>query len=880
MQKAAKKFTIFFIVFGLISSVLFFRFGWFDALPAQAAAPTVVNVGAVANGINAITPDMPAGVQTNDILLLFIETADQAITVSGGTETWTQIANSPVTGVTGTRLTAFWARASQYNPTSPTTADSGNHQLARMIAFRGAIQTGNPWDVVATDVENTSDTSVSFPSVTTTVADTLIVMALAGDGPDNNSTANFSGWTNASLTSLTEYIDNRVNSGNGGLIGAASGIKAAAGATGATTATLTNDAVKAMMTVALKPDAPANSPPTLSISQPDGVGDSITQGDLYAVTYSLADTDNTVTAAFYYDTDSSGLDGTAISGACATAAEGSNVTCSWNTTGVTPGSYFIYGITTDGVNSQVSAYSTGTITINAPANSPPTLSISQPDGVGDGVTQGDSFNVTYTLADTDNIVTAAFSYDANSSGLDGTAISGACATAAEGSNVTCSWNTTGVTPGSYYVYGITSDGVNPQVSAYSGGTITINAPAVISVDSITPNAGALAGGTSVTISGSNFQSGAAITFDGISATDIVFVDSGTLTAKTPAHATGAVDVVVTNLDLASDTLVSGYTYTAAAVVTLNASPLSLLTGESFVMSWTTENAATCSASGAWSGAKATSGNETIAPASIGTHLYMLECTGTGGSGSDSVTVVVSTGGVLKEPGTLFRFDGFAYPDGKIFLYDNNAPFSQLLNDVSGRFATSFRLMSLEDKHVFSVIAYDREGNVSPSKTFPSELYERGGLTDILIAPTITLHKRALGNNETLRISGYATPGNKVQVEIDGRIVGTVPTIASGYYALLAPLSSFTKSGHMARALQITVQSRTSDYSLLKAFQISEPFAVHADLNNDGKLTVSDWSIFLSSWISRDDIARKKIDFNSDGRITIFDLSVFLSSFRK
>ena len=770
MQKAAKKFTIFFIVFGLISSVLFFRFGWFDALPAQAAAPTVVNVGAVANGINAITPDMPAGVQTNDILLLFIETADQAITVSGGTETWTQIANSPVTGVTGTRLTAFWARASQYNPTSPTTADSGNHQLARMIAFRGAIQTGNPWDVVATDVENTSDTSVSFPSVTTTVADTLIVMALAGDGPDNNSTANFSGWTNASLTSLTEYIDNRVNSGNGGLIGAASGIKAAAGATGATTATLTNDAVKAMMTVALKPDAPANSPPTLSISQPDGVGDSITQGDLYAVTYSLADTDNTVTAAFYYDTDSSGLDGTAISGACATAAEGSNVTCSWNTTGVTPGSY--------------------------------------------------------------------------------------------------------------YVYGITSDGVNPQVSAYSGGTITINAPAVISVDSITPNAGALAGGTSVTISGSNFQSGAAITFDGISATDIVFVDSGTLTAKTPAHATGAVDVVVTNLDLASDTLVSGYTYTAAAVVTLNASPLSLLTGESFVMSWTTENAATCSASGAWSGAKATSGNETIAPASIGTHLYMLECTGTGGSGSDSVTVVVSTGGVLKEPGTLFRFDGFAYPDGKIFLYDNNAPFSQLLNDVSGRFATSFRLMSLEDKHVFSVIAYDREGNVSPSKTFPSELYERGGLTDILIAPTITLHKRALGNNETLRISGYATPGNKVQVEIDGRIVGTVPTIASGYYALLAPLSSFTKSGHMARALQITVQSRTSDYSLLKAFQISEPFAVHADLNNDGKLTVSDWSIFLSSWISRDDIARKKIDFNSDGRITIFDLSVFLSSFRK
>lgn len=108
-------------------------------------------------------------------------------------------------------------------------------------------------------------------------------------------------------------------------------------------------------------------------------------------------------------------------------------------------------------------------------NAPPTLSISQPDGVSDTVTIGDSYNIIYTLADTDDTVTVAFSYDTDNTGLDGTAITSACATAAEGSGVTCSWDTTGVTPGSYYVYGITNDGVNPQVSAYSPGQITINA---------------------------------------------------------------------------------------------------------------------------------------------------------------------------------------------------------------------------------------------------------------------------------------------------------------------------------------------------------------------------------------------------------------------
>jgi len=84
-------------------------------------------------------------------------------------------------------------------------------------------------------------------------------------------------------------------------------------------------------------------------------------------------------------------------------------------------------------------------------NAAPTLSISQPDGTGDTIAQNDSFNITYSLTDPDNVVTAAFYYDTNNSGLDGITITGACATAAEGSGVICSWNTTGVTPGSYYV---------------------------------------------------------------------------------------------------------------------------------------------------------------------------------------------------------------------------------------------------------------------------------------------------------------------------------------------------------------------------------------------------------------------------------------------
>jgi len=64
-------------------------------------------------------------------------------------------------------------------------------------------------------------------------------------------------------------------------------------------------------------DCGGNSPPTLTVDEPNGTGDTVTVGQSYNIQYDLADTDDVVTVAFYYDTDNSGLDGTAITGACA-----------------------------------------------------------------------------------------------------------------------------------------------------------------------------------------------------------------------------------------------------------------------------------------------------------------------------------------------------------------------------------------------------------------------------------------------------------------------------------------------------------------------------------------------------------------------------------
>jgi hypothetical protein len=125
--------------------------------------------------------------------------------------------------------------------------------MGRIMAIRGAAASGNPWDVTAGGVEATADTSGSIAGATTTVANTLVVTAIATALPDSSGSTNFSAWTNSNLTSLTERIDNTTSQGNGGGLGIATGGKATAGAYGNTAVTCASSSYKAMMSIAIKP---------------------------------------------------------------------------------------------------------------------------------------------------------------------------------------------------------------------------------------------------------------------------------------------------------------------------------------------------------------------------------------------------------------------------------------------------------------------------------------------------------------------------------------------------------------------------------------------------------------------------------------------------
>jgi len=79
----------------------------------------------------------------------------------------------------------------------------------------------------------------------------------------------------------------------------------------------------------------------------------------------------------------------------------------------------------------------------------------------------------------------------------------------------------------------------------------------------------------------------------------------------------------------------------APTVSVTLSPASGSVGQPFTLTWSTTNAASCTASGAWAGTQSASGSVSVAQASVGTYTYSLTCTGAGGNATAAAILTVT-----------------------------------------------------------------------------------------------------------------------------------------------------------------------------------------------------------------------------------------------
>jgi hypothetical protein len=118
------------------------------------------------------------------------------------------------------------------------------------------------------------------------------------------------------------------------------------------------------------------------------------------------------------------------------------------------------------------------------------------------------------------------------------------------------------------------------------------------------------------------------------------------------------------------------TPTPPPTVSLSLAPASVPAGQASTLTWSTTNATSCAAAGAWAGSQGTSGNIAVTQSVAGVYTYSLSCTGAGGSASGSVTLGVT--GLANNVATVVIDSGPAGAGGVI-----NVPFISVTVCVPG-----------------------------------------------------------------------------------------------------------------------------------------------------------------------------------------------------
>ncbi len=216
------------------------------------AAPTYQAIGtAVSATTGTLTVAWPTHV-AGDIGLLFIETAGGSAAPSLSTASgFVLLGTTQATGTStaGTQLAVFWARATSAAMASPIAAGVADHQFGVIMTARGCTPVGNPFDVEGGGVKASASTSATLTSLTTTVADTLVVLGITSNV--DATTAFVTSMTNASFTGISERHDAGTISGLGGAIGIYTATYVGPGSTGTTAAVVTSS-INAFKVFALK----------------------------------------------------------------------------------------------------------------------------------------------------------------------------------------------------------------------------------------------------------------------------------------------------------------------------------------------------------------------------------------------------------------------------------------------------------------------------------------------------------------------------------------------------------------------------------------------------------------------------------------------------
>lgn len=239
------------------------------------------------------------------------------------------------------------------------------------------------------------------------------------------------------------------------------------------------------------------------------------------------------------------------------------------------------------------------------------------------------------------------------------------------------------------------------------------------------------------------------------------------------------------------------------------------------------------------------------------------------------------------PGVVFT--GWAYPNSEITVLKDGQEAGFMLASQQAAFGGFLENMV---KGVFTFTLWSEDLLKRRSANYSTTFYIDSGtqttVANVIIPPTISINLTSFENGTPLEVSGITAPKGKVEVWLSPKKEGKIndteivklesPANNTGQWNISFVTTNLVSGEYYVKARTALKEgidksgfSQSLPLNIGQSVQQDTGTCAGADLNRDGKVNITDFSILLYYWGSNNACA----DQNKNGKVEIADFSIMM-----
>lgn len=264
--------------------------------------------------------------------------------------------------------------------------------------------------------------------------------------------------------------------------------------------------------------------------------------------------------------------------------------------------------------------------------------------------------------------------------------------------------------------------------------------------------------------------------------------------------------------------------------------------------------------------------------------------GGGGGGSGGTSGNTAGGGFESTDGPYRSGDGrvvisgYAFPRSEVFALVDGKAVTSVRTDNQGVYSITVDAIA-RGAYTFGVYAVDpaqvRSSTFSTSFTVIGA--RTSALSNINLSPSIKVSPDPVNPGTPITLSGYALPNSTVTIEnekegsVASRQTLTAQANGNGEWTTTLQTSGFSVGTYKVRARAAQAGGASTNFSNFTFYGVGQNAArpINADLNRDGKVNLTDFSILLFWWNTDGGNSNPSADINGDAKVNLTDFSILL-----